>query len=162
MSFTSLFEAFSCFDFCQRNLVKENVNLWQITLFFCTTKCTLNAHYFLKFLWEENSFLISSTTFKLLNFEKWPQVVLRNLKFGKKKPLYLYPDNTRLACIILSHDMDGIWNFLGQTEHSAIKNAKFDWKMMTKITWKFLFEVTSSLVNIWVNIRIIVIAMSTI
>ena len=32
--FTSLFEAFSCFDFRQRNLVKENVNLWQISLFF--------------------------------------------------------------------------------------------------------------------------------
>ena len=38
--FTSLFEAFSCFDFCQRNLVKENMNLWQISLVFCTTKCT--------------------------------------------------------------------------------------------------------------------------
>ena len=40
--FTTLFEAFSCFDFCQRNLVK-NVNLWQISQFFCTTKCTLRG-----------------------------------------------------------------------------------------------------------------------
>ena len=41
LAFTSCFEAFSCFDFCQKNLVKENMNLWQIWLFFCTTKCTL-------------------------------------------------------------------------------------------------------------------------
>ena len=27
--------------FVKKNLVKENMNLWQIWLFFCTTKCTL-------------------------------------------------------------------------------------------------------------------------
>ena len=31
---------------------------------------------------RRKSFLISPTTFKLLNFEKWTQLVLRNLKFG--------------------------------------------------------------------------------
>ena len=31
-----------------------------------------------------SSILISITTFELLNFEKWPQVVQQNLKYGEE------------------------------------------------------------------------------
>ena len=34
---------------------------------------------------EVNIFLISPTTFELLNFEKWPHVVLGNPKFGDEE-----------------------------------------------------------------------------
>ena len=47
-------------------------------------KPTLNVYYFPKFLWEERSILISPTAFELFNFEKWPQVVQQNLKYGEE------------------------------------------------------------------------------
>ena len=45
-------------------------------------KPTPNVHFFPNFFMRRKSFLISLPTFKLLNFEKWTQLVLRNLKFG--------------------------------------------------------------------------------
>ena len=47
-------------------------------------KPTPNVTYFPKFLLEEKSLLISLATFELLEFEKWPQVVLRNHNFGEE------------------------------------------------------------------------------
>ena len=47
-------------------------------------KPTPDVNNFPKFLWEVNSFLISPTTFELLNFEKWPHVALRNPKFAEE------------------------------------------------------------------------------
>ena len=54
-------------------------------------KPTSNINYFSKFLWEEESFLISLSAFELFKFEKWPQVVLQNHDFGEESsPVLLY------------------------------------------------------------------------
>ena len=54
-------------------------------------KPTPDVNNFPKFLWEVNSFLISPTTFELLNFEKWPHVALPNPNLEKKYLQFLSP-----------------------------------------------------------------------
>ena len=44
---------------------------------------------FLNFYGKKKSLLISLAAFELLEFEKWPQVVLRNYNFGEEGSLVL-------------------------------------------------------------------------
>ena len=88
--FTSLFEAFSCFDFCQKNLVKENSNLWQISLFFCMTKCTFKV----------SDIFVGN--YCLENFEK-------NMT---PQPLLPHGWDLRIFWIFSLKLLDFLWNFI--------------------------------------------------
>ena len=68
--FTSFFEASSCFDFCKKNIVKENMNLWQISLFFVRRNAPLRVTYWprKKFFDYFFNFLCTSST---LSFFFW-------------------------------------------------------------------------------------------
>ena len=69
---------------------------------------------FLNFYGKKKSLLISLAAFELLEFEKWPQVVLRNYNFGEESsPVHSYSTNE--GTTIYGH-----FNYKNQTDRNVL------------------------------------------